>query len=434
MNPDRRSGRRRSELIRQVERHIGRARLGEILAMMVNIPSPTGEEAALARAIVDHCRQAGIPAVEQRLDDRQSNAVATLAGTQAGPPLLLYSPIDTMTSNSPEEDLPWAAATMRQDLKAKAIFQGDHIIGLGAQNPKGHAACVLAAGEALAQAGIQLDRQVLLGFGAGGMPTNARPGTRENSGHGAGCDHLVGQLPAPLSAAVIAKSGWTVSWEEVGFAWFSIRVGGTHTYVGSRHLMPYVNSIAAAGKLIAVLEDWFPKWSEQYRSGLVAPQGVVSQVNAGWPRMPAFTPAECHFQVDLRIGPRTGIEEVDERFFAAVQGLAESLGVTARCARTLYIPGTSTEPGARIVRECIGAWEELEGRAHQPMTGMSGATDANILRMHGIPTARIGLPKADIPGLDFALGMNAASLPAMEKLTRHLVRTAIRMCVDEESR
>src|SRR3546814_9449916 len=62
----------------------------------------------------------------------------------------------------------------------------------------------------------------------------------------------------------------------VGLAWDEVNVAGAHSYVGSRHLLPYSNAIANAGKVVADLEEWFPIWTETHRSGLVAPQGVVS--------------------------------------------------------------------------------------------------------------------------------------------------------------
>jgi hypothetical protein len=65
------------------------------------------------------------------------------------------------------------------------------------------------------------------------------------------------------------------------------------------------------------------------------------------------------------------------------------------------------------------------------MTGTSGATDANILRNRGVPTARVGMPKAiDDQGIevDFAMGMNAADVRHMVALTRLLIHSAIAIC------
>src|SRR3546814_2325999 len=101
-----------------------------------------------------------------------------------------------------------------------------------------------------------------------------------------------------------------------------------------------------------------------------------------------------------------------------LQTIAARHGLDLSWRRLVTIPGTTTAPDNLIIRTAIEAWEHVEGRAHQPTPGMSGATDANILRAHGVPTARIGLPKVRRPDIDFQRGMNMASLDDMERLTR----------------
>jgi succinyl-diaminopimelate desuccinylase len=393
---------------------------------LINVASPTGCEAVLARSIAERLCEGGLDGIEQPLDAQQSNALGRIRGAGSGPSLLLYSPIDTVTSNSPFEDLPVAGSEFTPDLAAKASLEGSYVVGLGAQNPKGHAACILVAAEAIKAAGIPLRSDLHVGFGAGGMPTNARQGTRPDSGHGVGCGFLLKDLKP--SFAIIAKTGWAVSWEEVGLAWYEVRVHGTHTYVGSRHLLPYANPIHGAAQLIDGLESWFPTWAEQHRSGLVAPQGVVSFIEAGWERSPTFVPAVCRFRLDLRLSPRTSPEEADAAFSAVLAQLATKYKVSYDWTRLLAIPGTTTSPDSLIIKTAIEAWEALEHREHRPIAGLSGATDANILRAHGIPTARIGLPKAELPDLGFGQGMNTVSVPAMVKLTRHLIYCALAIC------
>jgi acetylornithine deacetylase/succinyl-diaminopimelate desuccinylase-like protein len=394
---------------------------------LIDIPSATGDEGPLARAIVRRLNQSGLDGVEQALDTQQSNAFGTIRGSGGGPSLLLYSPIDTVTSNDPAEDLP-AAGEYGPDLQAHSLMEDRCVVGLGAQNPKGHAACVLLAAEAIQAAGIPLKGDLYAGFGAGGMPTNARAGTRAGSGHGAGCASLAGRLKPDY--AVIAKTGWAVSWEEVGLVWYEVRVHGTHTYVGSRQLLPYVNPIQRAGLVIEALEAWFAEWSEEHRSGLVAPQGAVSFIEAGWERSATFVPAVCRFRFDLRISPRTSVESADLAVERQLSELARRFDLKMDWQRLIAIPGTTTAPDNLIIVKCIEAWEAIEGRTHAPIAGLSGATDANILRGLGVPTARVGLPKADLPGLDFRRGMNTVSIPSMVKLTRHLIHTAIATCAE----
>lgn len=407
---------------------VSQDRLRELVAGLVDIASPTGDEAPLAGHAAQLLGDSGLEAQVVAIDERQANAAARLRGNGNGPDLLLYAPIDTLTVGEASEDVPWVGPKLRSDMRPSAQVVDDLVLGLGAGNPKGHAACVIAAAEAVARAGVPLEGDLVVGLGAGGMPTNARASSgRCNTGQGAGCSFLLEQ-GWWTDFAVIAKPGWAVSWEEVGLAWFDVTVHGTHTYVGSRHLMPYRNAVADAGRVAALLEDWFPEYAARHSDGLVEPQGIVAAVEGGWMRMAAVTPAACRLRVDLRLSPRTTPAEARRELGTALEHIREKLpGVELDWDMVLAIPGTATDPGSWACRSAIAAWEAIAGREHAPLTGMSGATDANILRSRGIPTARIGMPKVtEAPApVDFALGMNSVDVRQMEQLTRLLIRVAV---------
>ncbi|MER6954289.1 deacylase [Streptomyces sp. NPDC000618] len=409
-------------------RHVTGDRLRELIIGLVDIPSPTGDEGPLAAHIADTLAISGCRTEVQPLDDRQANAWARLEGDGTGPDLMLYAPIDTLTVGEESEDLPWIGPELRDDMRPQATVYDDLVVGLGASNPKGHAACVMMAAEAIGLAGVPLTGDLVAAFGAGGMPTNARPvGVRRNTGQGVGCSFLLEQ-GVWTDYAVIAKPGWTVSWDEVGLVWFEVTVRGTHTYVGSRHRLPYDNAIARAGEVTRYLEEWFVEYAERHTSGTVAPQGIVSSVHGGWPRTAAVTPASCTLMVDLRIGPDTTPMRAKREFLAAIDTIRGKLpGLDVSAEMAVAIPGTRTDPESWICRSATAGWAAFEGREHEVIRGNSGATDANILRNRGIPTVRVGMPKVvEAPfGIDFARGMNTVSVRAMEKLTRHLIRTAV---------
>ncbi|MEU9187204.1 deacylase [Streptomyces sp. NPDC048484] len=419
---------RRGVWAEEAWRHVTGDRLRELIIGLVDIPSPTGDEGPLAEHIAATLTAAGCRAAVQPLDDQQANAWARLDGDGTGPDLMLYAPIDTLTVGEESEDLPWIGPELRDDMRPRATVYDDLVTGLGASNPKGHAACVMMAAEAIALAGIPLTGDLVAAFGAGGMPTNARPGTpRHNTGQGVGCSFLLEQ-GVWTDYAVIAKPGWTVSWEEVGLVWFEVTVRGTHTYVGSRHRLPYDNAIARAGEVARQLEEWFVEYARRHTGGTVAPQGIVASVRGGWPRMAAVTPAACTLMVDLRIGPDTTPMQAKREFAAALDAIRDRTpGVDVTAEMVLAVPGTRTDPDNWIRRSATAAWEASEGRPHDVVRGNSGATDANILRGRGIPTVRVGMPKvAEAPfDIDFARGMNTVSVRAMEQLTRQLIRTAV---------
>jgi acetylornithine deacetylase/succinyl-diaminopimelate desuccinylase-like protein len=429
----------RQDWIAEACRHISVDRLRELVVGLVDVPSPTGDEGPLAKHIASILGAAGITAAVQPLDDRQANAWGRVPGSGSGPDLMLYAPIDSLTTGDAAQDVPWIGPVLRPDMRPQARVHGDLVVGLAASNPKGHAACVLAAAEAIVNAGLPLTGDLVVAFGAGGMPTNALPGgARRNTGQGAGCSFLLEQ-GVWTDFAVIAKPGWTVSWEEVGLAWFEVTVHGTHTYVGSRHRLPYRSAIAGAGEVAVRLERWFVEYARRHTDGLVAPQGVVSSIEGGWPRMAAVTPAACRLMVDLRLSPRTTPMRAGREFAAAIDAIRAELPELEISHRmVLAIPGATTDPDNWVCRSAVAAWEAAEGRPHEPILGNSGATDANILRGRGIPTVRVGMPKVTAAPLslpfgsqaaphpvDFAMGMNTVDVREMRRLTQYLVRVAV---------
>ncbi|WP_149263916.1 M20 family metallopeptidase [Actinomadura sp. K4S16] len=424
----------RLALLRDAEKLVDPERLAEIITGMTAIPSPTGEEGALARWAVDTLAASGIDAAYQPIDDAQGNAVARLRGDGTGPDLLLYAPIDTLTTGNPEEDLPRVGTSLRYDMLPEPVRDGHYVIGLGASNPKGHAACLVAALEILHRAGTPLRGDVVLGLGAGGMPTNKRTAPhvrRYNAGQGSGCSFMLEQ-GVWADYALIAKPGWAVSWDEVGLCWFEVTVGGTYSYAGSRHRIDYRNAILGAGTVAAALEEWFAEYTARHTSGTVAPQGNIGAIEGGFMRMPAVSPASCRFVLDLRTSPASTPMSVKREFAAAVARIAAAHPrLEIGWDMTLAIPGTATDPGSWIVRAAVEAWEAEEGRAHEPILGNSGATDANILRNRGVPTARIGMTRAGAEAplpVDFPMGMNVVDLREMCRLTRHVMRTTINTC------
>lgn len=414
-----------------VMRQVTRELLAESVCGLVSRPSPTGAEGEAAEWITGRLAEAGVEAELQRLDGAQANAVGRVPGA-GGPSTLLYAPLDTFTVGTVEHDLPWAGPELRPDMRPHAELHGDLVMGLGAGNPKGHAACVLAAVLALAASGVTPPGEVVAGFGAGGMPSFAVPGVgtpgRANTGHGVGAGFLL-ERGGTTDRAVIAKPGRHVSHEEVGLVWLDVLVPGSHTYAGSRHRLPYRNAVALAGTVAGRLEEWLEEYAVRHEHATMRPQGIVSSVEGGFARLAASTPALVRLRLDLRLTTEQTPASVTREVAAYVAELGEELGAGLRVRQVAAVPATRTSPEEPIVRAAVAAWEAVAGEPHRVATGNSGATDANILRMRGVPTARVGMPKVRVAPdggpVDFTLGMNLADLAEMRRLTEVLVRTVL---------
>jgi acetylornithine deacetylase/succinyl-diaminopimelate desuccinylase-like protein len=425
----------KQEILERAWAQIDEDRIKNLLVQMVNIPSPTGGERRLAEYVASYMGQAGLEAFSQPINDLQANAVGRLRGSGGSPDLLLYAPLDTDFTGIEDEDCPGVGVELPPALQSRATEENGYVVGLGAVNPKGFATCVVMAAEVIKRAGIQLRGSLIVGLGAGGMPCNRSRTTslpHWNIGQGTGCSFMLEQ-GIRGDFAIIAKPGWAVAWEEVGLCWFKVMIKGNLGYVGSRHTATYSNAIVNATTVIQELEKWFPIYTARNRSGLVAPQGVVGAIEGGWVYKPSFIPATCTFYVDLRISPRTAPMEAKRQFAEAIAMIQENhpeIGIDWEMV--LSIPGESTNPANWIIQSCIRAWEYVERRSHKPLFNTSGATDGNILRNRGIPTARIGLPR-DSVGIHSNVSPRAASIANMHRLIKCLVYSAIDTCTRDFS-
>ena len=106
-----------------IERAIGcidEVYLFDVLARMVETPSPTGAERPLAEQLVAEMEGRGISATLQPFDGTRGNAVGRIAGTGEGPRLLLYGQLDTTFTNDRQEDRPVLGDADRPDLKPRS--------------------------------------------------------------------------------------------------------------------------------------------------------------------------------------------------------------------------------------------------------------------------------------------------------------------------
>jgi acetylornithine deacetylase/succinyl-diaminopimelate desuccinylase-like protein len=413
------------DLLAAARSRIDRERLAERLREIVDIPSPTGGELPLARHLATTLESIGCDASVQAIDDRQGNAVGRLRGRGDGPELLLYAPIDAAFSGNVEEDEPWLGPRPRPDLSLPARVEDGKVIGLAAENPKSYVACILEVLEAFHETGATPAGTLVAGFAGGGMPTSGRPGLRRNIGHGAGCAYMLERGVRP-DYAIIVKPGYSVAWEEVGLSWHTITVGGTLNYTGIRHRVPYRNPIVAATKVIEALEGWFPEYTARHTDGVVSPQASIGAIRAGGGDLSAFVPPTCDLFVDIRVSPRSSPAEVRlelEELLGRVR--AENPDLDVRSEMTVAVDGTATREDSWIVQSLVRAWEAQEGRPHQPATGTSGATDAAILRGHGIETARIGPPQPKTPSPYPGFSMGVADLDSLETLTSVLLHAVV---------
>src|SRR4051794_39723140 len=269
-------------LVQRAREHLNPDDVADLLEQMVAIPSPTGQEQAVAELVVGHLKEKGVRAEVQPIEGELANAVARHGRAEKPfPRLLLYAPLDTAFSGDPQEDGPWLGTQPRADFAFPPKRDGTRVTGMGAENPKGFAAAAIAAVEALAQAEIDFPGDLVVGLVGGSMPVANRPTAGLSQiGFGQGVRFLLESGLRPDMAFVL-KPGYAASYEEVGMAWFRVHTRGQVNYTGIRHKVRYRNPILFAGRLMAALENWFPEYARENGDETVLPQASINAIHAG---------------------------------------------------------------------------------------------------------------------------------------------------------
>lgn len=381
-------------LVQRAREYLNPDDAADLVEQLVAIPSPTGQERAVAEVIVQHLTEHGVRAELQSIEGEMANAVARHGRAEKGTPrLLLYASIDTAFAADPDEDEPWLSRSPRADFAVPAQRDGTRVTGLGAEDPKGFAAAVMCAVEALAQAEVDFPGDLVVGLVGGSMPVIDRPsaGLRQ-IGMGLGVRYLLESGLRP-DMAIAVRPGYEVSFEETGVAWFRVFTRGEVNETGSRHQTRYRNPILLAGRLMEALEAWFPRYTRENADDWVQPQASINAIRAGSVDRLGYVPWTCELDVDVRVPPSLTPTEVAGELRMALDRIArEDPDLETDMERITALPGSRTDPDHWVIRSLVRAWEWKERRHHLHADAMSGASDVALLRGAGIPTGRIGLP------------------------------------------
>ncbi|MFC0452301.1 M20/M25/M40 family metallo-hydrolase [Rhodococcus jostii] len=408
--------------------HVSPDEARDVLVRMVDTPSPTGHEAQLVGVIADWARSNEIEYTVDAGPGEAASIVLDLPGTGDGPVLLVYAPLDIAESADLERDSPWfgSVETLREWQTAR--IRGTEVGGAGAENPKGFVLAALMALLALKRSGWTAPGTLRLALCGSAMPTLGA--TPEELGFGSGLLRLL-QKGLHADGAISCKPGWTVAHEEVGLTWLRVRLTGRQAYVGFRHKAPYDNAITRAGRLAAELEEWFTDYARTETSGLVAPQGIVAAIRGGAPEKSAFVGEVCDLYLDVRVSPRRKPAEVVRLVRAKLIEVLGPPGLDWRLDVRATVPPSATDEAEPIIVSARRAWEVIEGGPHRHIDNTSGASDTCILRLWGIPTARVGMPLR--VGLDSwlgpdTLGLNVVDVTDCLTLSELIALTAIDSC------
>jgi acetylornithine deacetylase/succinyl-diaminopimelate desuccinylase-like protein len=376
------------------------ATLVELTRTLVDIPSPTGSEAACAGYLRDWLAARGIEADLQDLEPGRANVVARVRGTGRGPGLLLAGHIDTSYSGDADLDYAGLGPPGPND-RPQSYLVGEGVYGLGAFNQKGGLASAAVALTVLAD-GPPPDGDVVYAALAGESEKAPVAGAILDRrgpafmGRGDGARRFLARGRPADYAVVTGPSALRVVNAQAGSLFVEVVACGRPAYLGRRP--PGASGpIEVVADLIGAIGRWGRAHAEAHRHetglGILEPRVTVGAVEGGWSFAPSTSPGVCHLYVDVRTGPGASQAAAVADLRSCLRAVADRHpDVDLRGRVYARNRGTQTSADDLLPRSAIAILEDelgVEARPFRP--GAADTTnDTNHFRRAGLSAIKVG--------------------------------------------
>lgn len=379
--------------------HVSEQRLVETACSLVAVPSPTGDEQAMAERMRELFGEMGLEIAWQEVEDGRPNVVGTLAGAGGGPTLMFNGHMDTSYSGR-EPDL--RGIGFRPD----PVLRDGRIYGLGISNMKGALACYVEAVRAVQDAGVRLRGDVIVAAVVGEIEKTQwgedrgkgfrgyAAGSRYLPSHGGIADMCI--LGEPTEQRIVLG--------HFGSLWCRLSTHGpfVHTAFSAGRLGE--NAIVRMQDVLQAVMEWIPEWEE--RTTYEGLRGVVNvgSLRGGYPWRLSRTPSRCDLFLDVRVPPTMSMQDARRAFRDLARELAERFpehGIESE----VYVsaPGAEIDEGHELVQAIDASHQEVFG-APPERDRVRWFSDASALTRYGIETVNYGtssgLPGAEGENLD----------------------------------
>jgi acetylornithine deacetylase/succinyl-diaminopimelate desuccinylase-like protein len=371
---------------------IDREQVVRLACDLVDIPSPTGSEQAIADYITGRYRAAGLDVLPQVFEDGRSNAIGLLRGHGEGPRLMLNGHMDTSfvgNRQGPEQFMP--------DLRGyrpRAEVDGDWIYGLGIYNMKASLAAFIHATEVVATAGIDLSGDVLVACVAGEIEKAQIDQYQGKLYRGGGCGTWYAITHGAVAdlAVVGEPSALTLGRAHGGYVWTRIALYGDPMH--SIYNDPRRNTLNNMLKVARAIQAWGDEYQDRRSVYGMKANVTLSAMEGGWPFRCSRVPIATNLYVDTRLLPGQEPLEVQREIEAVFAQLREQDEDLARLRYDIRIYmnqwGSECNPEEVIWRAVAKAHREVIGTEVE-ISARPPASDACELVAHGIPSLNYGV-------------------------------------------
>jgi len=381
---------------KKVLAQIDRAELAQLACDLTSIPSPTGQEKAVAEFILAWFAANGLKAVRQDVEVDRPNAVGILKGDGTGLSLGFNGHTDTSFTGT-SADLRMVAS-IEPEAEMKGRIVGDKVQGLGVSNMKGGVASFMIAGKALERSGVKLKGDVILAAVVGEISRSPIGPwqSQDYRGEGVGTRYLLTHGMHSDYAVCADGSDLNIVWTQTGVVQVKITTfGKAEAAWGTKRAaypMEKVNAIVKMTAIIAALERWGAEFEEKYiydsPTGPLWPKVNIGAIEGGAPYRPNYFPGVCAIYVDIRMPPQVRPLTIQRE----IEGTLNKLGLDYELdvyKSLLGHEGRNVEPLVACARDIH---QHLFGEPikPEPPDRASIWTDTNVYNELGIPAIKIG--------------------------------------------
>jgi acetylornithine deacetylase/succinyl-diaminopimelate desuccinylase-like protein len=381
---------------KKVLANIDRNELAQLGCDLTSIPSPTGQEKAIAEFILAWFEANGLKAVRQDVEVDRPNAVGIVKGDGTGLSLGLNGHTDTSFTGTSADLRMVANVEPEAELKGRIV--GSKVQGLGISNMKGGVAAIMMAGKALQKSGVKLKGDVIVAAVVGEISRSPIGPwqTQEYRGEGAGTRHLLAHGMHSDYAVVADGSDLNIVWTQTGVVQAKITTFGKAEAAWgtkrSAYPMEKVNAIVKMTKIIGALEQWGAEFEEKYiynsPTGPLYPKVNIGAIEGGAPYRPNYFPGVCSIYVDVRMPPQVRPVTIKYELEQALNKLGLDYEIDVYKS-LLGHEGKNVEP---LVQSAQEVYQHLFGEKIKPESPDRASiwTDTNIYNELGIPAIKIG--------------------------------------------
>jgi acetylornithine deacetylase len=401
---------------------IDRDRLVDTASRMIDTPSFTGSEQAMAELMAELYRDLGLRVQWQQVEDGRANALGLLEGAGGGPTLMFNGHVDTSYSGRE----PWLRDV--PGFQPSAFVRDGRLYGLGISNMKGALACYVEALRALAAAGARLRGDVMIAAVAGEIEKTQQGEAvgAEYRGYAAGSRYLVMHGGVADMCLLGEPTEGKVVLGHYGALWLRVRTHGDFIHTAFSEGRRDRNSILRMHEVLEVVREWIPSWEDDPENAYRGAKAIVNvgAVEGGFGWRVSRTPHHTDLFLDVRVPPTKPMAVARRQVLDMVRGLAERFpdyGIEGEVYVTA--PGAEIDEGHELVAAIDGAHAEVYGAVPERDV-TRWFSDASALTRYGIPTVNYGTSTGL---MDVELGENL-EIDGLVRTTEVYARVAMNVC------